>query len=202
VAVYTEGIQIGSTGVSMPCVLRSATTFLPITGKVAADLAAAYWIEGQAPVNVTPLSDLAAITTAFTAKGIKEASASLIPGGYRIDWPDACWASNALWVVLCMQLAATGDVVFHEKIPLTNNNPQQAGSAVTLPTTAPSTFLNTILIDGKTLPAALQIIAATTAGLMSGSETNTEIYLGLDGTTTRVTATTDSSGNRTGMVYS
>ncbi len=453
-SVYIEGIPVGSTSVSMPCVLRDKTTLLPITGKVAADLTVSYWIQGAAPVDITSsLTNLAAITTAFTAYGIHEASTSLQPGAYRIDWPDATWATAAKWVMLCVQLAATGDVVFHEKIPLTANvvqsgdtfalvgspaggtlavalaeieaetddiaavkaktdnlptapasttnitggtittvttltnapsdssgtttllgrltsaragyfdnlnvggavashadilainqsaskhlllvtvgqyepgetytiemrtftaadgsavnadttptltatgnvsgslssnlsaatnpatgvyrwtytpgatptleqirfdgsatissatftlscysqtvdeatavftatdqshltsifnklptnniadetvllaaigTPQQAAVAVTLPVHAPSTFLDLVLVDGKTLPASLQIIAAIVAGKLTGSETNTEIYLGLDGVTTRVTATTDGSGNRSVMAY-
>lgn len=62
--------------------------------------------------------------------------------------------------------------------------------------------LDLVMIDALSLPKAITIIAATTAGKLSGSQTATEIFKGLDGATTRVTATVDSSGNRTSVVYS
>ncbi len=64
-----------------------------------------------------------------------------------------------------------------------------------------STGANLVLVDGKTLPAALQYIAASTAGKISGAGTGTEIFLGLDGATTRLTITVDASGNRSAVVY-
>jgi len=56
--------------------------------------------------------------------------------------------------------------------------------------------LNNVLIDGKTLPASLQIIGAVLAGNTSGAGTGTEVFKGLDGATTRATDTVDASGNR------
>jgi hypothetical protein len=57
-------------------------------------------------------------------------------------------------------------------------------------------------IDGKTPTEAMQIIGAATAGKLSGAGTGTEVIVGLDGLTTRITATLDGSGNRTSVVYS
>lgn len=57
-------------------------------------------------------------------------------------------------------------------------------------------------IDGKSVRAALQIIAATTAGRLSGAQTGTEVFAGLDGVTPRVTVTVDATGNRTDVAYS
>lgn len=57
------------------------------------------------------------------------------------------------------------------------------------------------LVDGKTITAALQIIAAVTAGKITTAGAADEIFLGLDGLTTRVTATVDVSGNRNPVVY-
>lgn len=65
-----------------------------------------------------------------------------------------------------------------------------------------STGLNSVLIDGKTLPAAVQIVSAIVAGKVTGAGTGTETFKGLDGATTRVVVTVDSSGNRSGVVYS
>lgn len=65
----------------------------------------------------------------------------------------------------------------------------------------PADGLDLVLVDGKTLPAALQIMASVVAGEISGAGTGTEVFIGLDGVTTRVTVTVDSSGNRTTVVY-
>lgn len=56
-------------------------------------------------------------------------------------------------------------------------------------------------LDGKTLQQALRIIAAATAGKISGAGTGTEVAKGLDGSTDRITATVDASGNRTAITY-
>lgn len=64
-----------------------------------------------------------------------------------------------------------------------------------------STGIDLVLVDGKTIPAALQYIAASTAGKVSGAGTGTETFLGLDAATTRLTITVDSSGNRTAVTY-
>lgn len=57
-------------------------------------------------------------------------------------------------------------------------------------------------VDGKTLQEWYQIVGATTGGKLSGAQTGTEVFVGLDGTTVRVTASVDASGNRTAIVYS
>lgn len=57
------------------------------------------------------------------------------------------------------------------------------------------------LIDGKTVVESLQIIAATTAGKVSGAGTGTEVFKALDGATTRVTVTVDDDGNRSTVTY-
>jgi hypothetical protein len=57
-------------------------------------------------------------------------------------------------------------------------------------------------IDGKSVRAALQIVAATTAGRVTGAQTGTEVFRGLDGSTPRVTVVVDAAGNRTDVTYS
>lgn len=62
-------------------------------------------------------------------------------------------------------------------------------------------FAGMAVIDGKSLTAALQIIAAAAAGKVSGAGTGTEVFKGLDGATDRISATVDGSGNRTAISY-
>lgn len=61
---------------------------LPVTGLVAATFPAVYWsLAGNTESTAISLSDLAAITTAYTSGGVKERDGSA--GVYRIDLPDA-----------------------------------------------------------------------------------------------------------------
>lgn len=62
--------------------------------------------------------------------------------------------------------------------------------------------LDLVLVDGKTLPDSLEIIAAGVLGKASGAGTGTEVFVGLDGATTRATVTVDENGNRSNVVYS
>ena len=52
---------------------------------------------------------------------------------------------------------------------------------------------------GVTLRAAVRYIGASWAGQVSGAGTATEVFLGLDAITTRLTVTADASGNRTAV---
>jgi hypothetical protein len=56
-------------------------------------------------------------------------------------------------------------------------------------------------VDGKTIQSALRIIAAVCAGKISGAPTGTEVFKGLDGSTTRATVVVDADGNRTAVTY-
>jgi len=62
------------------------------------------------------------------------------------------------------------------------------------------TTIGSEIVEGTyTRDDILRIIAAALAGETSGSGTSTVTITGLDGATTRITATVDGNGNRTGM---
>jgi hypothetical protein len=63
-----------------------------------------------------------------------------------------------------------------------------------------STGLDLVLVAGKTLPHAIQIIGGTTAGKASGVGTGTEVFQDFASATV-ATVTLDASNNRTGIVY-
>jgi hypothetical protein len=65
-----------------------------------------------------------------------------------------------------------------------------------------ATGVDLVLVDGKTLPAALQIIAASAAGIIVNAGTANESFKGLDKSTTRLSLTVDANGNRTDATYS
>jgi hypothetical protein len=56
-------------------------------------------------------------------------------------------------------------------------------------------------VDGKALYQALQILGAVVAGKVSGAGTGTEVFVGLDGVTVRVTVHADNAGNRSAVTY-
>jgi hypothetical protein len=56
-------------------------------------------------------------------------------------------------------------------------------------------------VDSKTVRQALRYMAAVVSGKVSGAGTGTEVFKGLDGSTTRITVTADEDGNRTGITY-
>lgn len=112
------GILAGSTSVSLPIILRKTSDNTEQTGKVASDMTASYWRQGGIRVAIS-LSDLAAVNSAYSSGGVKEVDSTNTPGLYRLDAPDAAFATGADWVVIAVKVAGT--YVFFEKYALTTN---------------------------------------------------------------------------------
>lgn len=104
-------------------------------------------------------------------------------GVYKGEWPAALTTAG----VYTLQLRFAG--VHSASREVYSTGTVLASSQAELP------------IDGKTLQEALQIIGAMAAGKITTAGTGTEIFKGLDGLTTRVTVTVDSTGNRSVVVY-
>ncbi len=70
-------------------------------------------------------------------------------------------------------------------------------------TAAPAALLDLTdgIETGVTLKQSLQRIGAATAGKVSDAGSGTEIFVGMDGSTVRITATVDDVGNRTAITY-
>ena len=109
-----NGVKAGQTSVSITFRLLS-TAGAAVTGKAAADLTAYYWRQGGSPTSIS-LSDLAAINSAYSSGGVKQADATNMPGLYRIDVPDAAFATGADWVALAIK--CTGSMDYEVFIPL------------------------------------------------------------------------------------
>lgn len=87
----------------------ASTTGQGKTGLVAANLTVSYTrVETDNDVvntNVTSsLSDLAALTDAHADWGLKEVSATLAPGLYRLDLADAVFAAGAWYAIVQVQI--------------------------------------------------------------------------------------------------
>lgn len=110
------GIIAGSQSLSWSFVLRKSTDATAQTGKVAADFTAYFFRQGDSAATVISLSDLGAISTAYTSGGVKEISSTNMPGLYRIDLPNTMFAAGADWVQLAISCA--GCFTYQERLPI------------------------------------------------------------------------------------
>jgi len=164
---FAGGIKAGSTSVSVPVILRKTADNTENTGTLAANITAYYWRQGGTPTAVTAASDLAAITSAFSAGGWKAADATNAPGTYRLDVDDAAFATGADWVVISVKVASC--YLFVEKYALTTNVVQTGDSyarigaagasltaitGVTLATSQPGVTIPTVTTVTNQLTAA------------------------------------------------
>lgn len=113
----------GSTDVSVVIRIVDSTDGTPETGVVAATsgLDLKYWRRGAAAVSLTE-SDLSAHTDAHTDGGILHINGGL----YRVDVPDAAFATGADTVTVCGTV--TGMVVIPQVVQLVAFDPQSATS--------------------------------------------------------------------------
>ena len=165
-------VVAGSTSVILPVLrFRDSTTFLPVASVVAATagLVIKYWRFGgtlAAAQTITP-SDLAALTTAYTSSGMIH----IVDGYYRVDAPDAAYATGTGIKGFLLSATATGMVVDGCFVPLVAYNPDTASnlgltnldavltttvtaSTNTLTTNISAVETDTVDIQGR-LPAAL-----------------------------------------------
>lgn len=109
------GAIAGGTSLSLPITLRKTTDSTEQTGKVATDFTLSYLRQGGTR-TAQAASDLAAVNSAFSAGGLKEMDATNMPGLYRVDWPDAAFASGVDWVKLAAKVA--GCYLWEQTIPI------------------------------------------------------------------------------------
>ena len=187
-----------------------------------------YYVRTRGVNSAITLATLAAANSAWSSGGFKEVSSANMPGVYRLDLPDAVCAASARSAVVMLKGATNMAPVVLE-IDLSNDAnvenwkgataPAMTGDAFARlgapsgasvsadiasidPLTAQETAdaVGTRVIEGThTVDDILRIIAAALAGETSGSGTATVEILGLDGATTRITATVSPEGNRTAM---
>lgn len=150
------------------------------------------------------------VTGTLTTGGLTVGGAVSVTGATTLT--GAVTASNASNNIVGIDVAKlSGDATAADNAEAFFDGTGYAGTNNVIPTVTTltnktgfslaSTGLDSVLVDTKTLPAALQYIAAGVAGKVSGAGTSTEVFVGLDGTTTRLTVTADASGNRTAVTY-
>lgn len=122
---------------------------LAVTGLVAATFPSVYWsIAGNTAATAITLSDLAAITTAYSSGGVKERTGSA--GVYRLDIPNAALANAG---AIKIYGEASGKHLICEPIVVANvpaNVTQLLGTAWLTPGTAGTPDVNVKQYAGQT----------------------------------------------------
>jgi hypothetical protein len=103
-------IVADATSVSEVILLRSSVDNSRMTGVAAASVTAQWYRQGDAAPTAITLVALGSANAAWASGGWREISAANLPGMYRLDIPNAAFASGADWVAL--QLSVTGSFGF------------------------------------------------------------------------------------------
>jgi hypothetical protein len=164
-------IKAGATNQTRYVTLRGATDFAPQTGYAATAIDLVYTRIGELPAAKVDATGLSAADDAHADNTAFEVDSSGQPGMYRIDWPDAPFATGSAGVFLCVKGTAIDP--YFEEVSLTNHNPRTyidtsgrvdvgswLGTAVTLATGSGLPKTDTWSINGST-EAALNLQTAS-----------------------------------------
>lgn len=106
----------------------------PETGVTITDLDLQYTRNGEAPVAKVDATALAATDSVHADNKAIEVDATSSPGLYRVDWPDAAFASGAEGVLLVV--TGTGFAPAVEDIQLANEVVVSTGASISVPAKA------------------------------------------------------------------
>lgn len=195
-------ITAGSQNISLETFLLDATSSVGagVTGILynTSGLLARYYRTDTGPVNITLATQTP--TGVFSAGGFTEISATGLPGLYRLDLPDAICAAGAESAVV--YVFGPSNVVA-APIGLQFRSVPTTVETITSGSLADITdgIFNGLVDNTLTLQQFLRTVGSMAAGQTSGGGTSTIVFKALnDGATTRITATVDSSGNRSSVV--
>lgn len=191
-------IKPASTDVSVPMALVNKTTGLAATGLTINTIDLQYTRVGSAPAAKVDATALAATDTAHTDNFAIELDATDQPGAYRVDWPDAAFASGVKFVLLTALHADCHPahlVVQLANVPADVVN-VNGGTAAALST-----------IDGVSLESFYEALLAYVAGkrvVTDNGATRTIVWTKRDGSTAKITITaaseTDGSSSAVGTL--
>lgn len=138
-------------------------------------------------------TELGRIDAAITSREASGAAAAAVGG---LNDPDAATTASAVRTELAMELARLDAAI---------SSRASAGDAMTLTAGERDAVAGALLdlTDGVessyTVRQALRITLAALAGKASGLDSNSPVYRDINDTTNRITATTDTNGNRTAV---
>jgi len=174
-------VQAGATDVTTYVVLRTAADGTATTSATITNIDLQYCRSGEAPSAKVDATALAATDSVHADNKAIEIDATDAPGLYRVDWPDAAFATGVREVILSVKLAAS--FVEHLRVEL---SPAVAWSEDIDSTGTP-------LTAKKALEALVAVIAGNAAYT---DDTGVCSFKGQDGTTEIVAVTVDDIGDR------
>lgn len=154
----------------------------PQTGVSITSLNAIYIRDRMALVSNSLTSLPSTTGTHADNQGI-EIDSSLAPGIYRVDFPDAAFATGSSRVI----------------IGVVGSNIDPAYIEVSLQEPIEETIVDDVIEGSYTLRQLLRIISSTLFGKASGGGTTTITFRDLGDTKDRITATVDANGDRSAV---
>jgi hypothetical protein len=115
---FMGGILAGSTGVSIPVILRVKSDGAELTGKAAANMSAYYWRQGSTSIQVITMATLGSMGAAFSSGGWYEIDATNFKGMYRLDLPNTAVSTGAEWMTVGVKDTAASGFYYYERFAL------------------------------------------------------------------------------------
>jgi hypothetical protein len=131
-------VQAGSTDQSFYFFMKDSVTGEPETGITITDLDIQYVRFGETPSAKVDLTALGSVGAAHADNQGIEVDSTDQPGLYRVDFPDAAFASGAPGVILTVK--GDGFQPAHKEIQITSGSPQLTGSSAKV---TPSSYVLT-----------------------------------------------------------
>ena len=206
-------VQQNSTSVRLRVQLSTTTTGAAKTGQVYNSvLTMAYFRDGD--TVATAITPVAGTIGTWVSGGWGEINSTTMPGIYEVGVPNAVFA-NAVNQSTLQVNAGSGQpfTINYQVVPWNPQSLANASTAVTVsgnvtvggyalnqdPYTSVMKTVDSVdaLTNADTLEKRIRIFASALLGKVSGMGTNAPIFRNVTDTKARITATTDSIGNRT-----
>lgn len=129
----------------------------------------AYYVRNQGSATAITLATLAAANSAWSSGGFKEVDATNMPGLYRLDVPDAAFATGADSVVITVK-GATGMAQASLEIALIDNNSADVMSRLGAPAGASvSADVAAVKTDTAAIKTKTDSLTFTVAGMVDSN---------------------------------
>ena len=139
-------VTAGSTNVTTYFMVRSATNGTAATGLTITTFDLQYTRTAEEPSTKADATALAATNSAHTDNAMIEVDSTSSPGLYRVDWPDAAFATGAAQVFLSLKYSSA---IFTEVLAVDIDE----------------------LIEGLTREQIMRVLLAEAAGILNKSGT-------------------------------
>ena len=188
----------GATDVTTYVMLVDSAAGTPETGYTIANLDLQYTRNRETPAAKVDATALAATNTAHTDNYAIQIDATSSPGLYRVDWPDAAFATGADKVILVVSGTGLAPAVLH--VELVNYNTQDGVrmGLTALPNAAADAAGGLIISDAGGLDADAQRTDVAAILVDTGTTLDGRIPAAL--VSGRMDSTVDGTGMETGAI--